>query len=133
MELVETIASGDRVLAYIVRNELAPSKTTFVTPDALSFQVGFVVYPANSEIPRHVHRPIKRELNVTSEALIVKKGSCEVDFFTDEKQLVTTRTLQTGDVLLLVGGGHGFRVKEDTILLEIKQGPYTGLDEKEHF
>jgi len=31
----------------------------------------------------------------------------------------------------LVGGGHGFRMQEDTVLLEIKQGPYLGLGEKE--
>jgi hypothetical protein len=133
MEHVEQIASNDHLLAYIIRRELQPSKTTFVTPDILNFQAGFIVYPADSEIPRHVHKPIHRELNGTSEVLFVKKGRCEVDFFTDEKQLVATRELRTGDVLLLLGGGHGFRVLEDTIFLEIKQGPYTGLDEKERF
>jgi hypothetical protein len=33
----------------------------------------------------------------------------------------------------MVGGGHGFRIKEDTVLLEIKQGPYLGVDDKELF
>ena len=33
----------------------------------------------------------------------------------------------------MTGGGHGFCMLEDTVLLEIKQGPYTGLEEKEHF
>jgi hypothetical protein len=33
----------------------------------------------------------------------------------------------------MVGGGHGFHMLEDTVLLEVKQGPYTGIDEKEHF
>jgi hypothetical protein len=41
--------------------------------------------------------------------------------------------LETGDIILLVAGGHGFRCLEDTVLLEIKQGPYTGLVEKEAF
>ena len=35
--------------------------------------------------------------------------------------------------MLMVGGGHGFRMLEDTVFLEVKQGPYTGLDEKERF
>jgi hypothetical protein len=133
MEPVETIVSDGRVLAYIVRSEMKPARTTFMTPEDLSFQVGFIVYPQNSEIPRHVHKPIQRTLHTTSEVLLVKQGRCEVDFFTDQKQLVTTREMRTGDLLLLVGGGHGFRVFEDTVLLEIKQGPYTGLDEKERF
>jgi hypothetical protein len=38
-----------------------------------------------------------------------------------------------GDVVVLLDGGHGFRMLEDTVLLEIKQGPYSGLGEKEQF
>jgi hypothetical protein len=133
MEVVERIDSNDRILAYIIRREMDPAKTTFVTPEQLSFQAGFIVYPANSEIARHVHKPIHRELNGTSEVLFVKKGRCEVDIFTNDKKLVATRDLRAGDVLMLISGGHGFRILEDTVFLEIKQGPYTGLDEKERF
>ena len=35
--------------------------------------------------------------------------------------------------MLMVGGGHGFRIVEDTVFLEIKQGPYQGQEEKERF
>ena len=49
------------------------------------------------------------------------------------RELVATRELRQGDVMLMIAGGHGFRMLEDTILLEIKQGPYTGIDEKERF
>jgi hypothetical protein len=30
-------------------------------------------------------------------------------------------------------GGHGFRMLEDTVLLEVKQGPYGGQAEKSRF
>jgi hypothetical protein len=46
---------------------------------------------------------------------------------------VATRELRDGDIMLMVGGGHGFRMIDDTILIEVKQGPYTGIDEKERF
>ena len=36
-------------------------------------------------------------------------------------------------IVLMVGGGHGFQIKEDTVILEIKQGPYLGADDKELF
>jgi hypothetical protein len=68
-----------------------------------------------------------------SEVLVVREGRLEVDFYTDQKQYLETRTLERGDLLILVGGGHGFRCLEDTILVEIKQGPYIGPDEKERF
>jgi hypothetical protein len=47
--------------------------------------------------------------------------------------LVASRELRSGDITLMVGGGHGFRMQEDTVFLEVKQGPYTGIDEKECF
>jgi hypothetical protein len=133
MQLLEEITAGDRTLAFVIRREMDPRRTTFFTPENLNFQAGFIVYPAGAEIARHTHKPIKRTLTGTSEVLVVKQGRCEVDFFTDDKTLVTTRELRTGDVLVLLGGGHGFRLLEDTVFLEIKQGPYTGLDEKERF
>jgi hypothetical protein len=65
--------------------------------------------------------------------ILVKKGRCLLDIYNDERELVATRELSAGDLMLMVGGGHGFRMLEDTILLEIKQGPYTGVEEKERF
>jgi len=130
---VEVIGAGDRPVAYIVRSDLLPDKTTFVTPPHLPQQVGFVAYPAGGVIERHRHRPIERRLTGTSEVLVVRKGRCEVDLFDEQGAKLASRELRVGDVLVLVSGGHGFRMLEDTVLLEVKQGPYTGLDEKEHF
>jgi hypothetical protein len=56
-----------------------------------------------------------------------------MEVYNDERGLVATRELCAGDIMLMVGGGHGFRMLEDTVLLEVKQGPYTGVDEKERF
>ncbi len=120
-------------LAYIIRGKLNPTQTTFLTPPEFKQQVGFIVYPAGGEIQRHVHRPLERHLVGTSEVLIVRRGRCEIDIYNDERELVATRELGQGDIMLMVGGGHGFRMLEDTVFLEVKQGPYTGLDEKERF
>ncbi|MEW6172016.1 MAG: hypothetical protein AB1510_02975 [Bacillota bacterium] len=133
MEYVEHIGWKDKLLACIIRNEISPQKTTFVSPPEFNLQVGFVVYPSGGKISRHVHRPLERNIVGTSEVLVVRKGKCTVDIYNDSRELVASRELRTGDVLIMVGGGHGFHMLEDTVLLEIKQGPYTGLDEKERF
>lgn len=133
MDAVEHIEWNGQPLCYIIRGTLSPAKTTFLTPPEFKQQVGFIVYPAGGTIQRHVHKPIERRLVGTSEVLMVKKGRCEVDFYNDGRQLVATREVATGDVLLLVSGGHGFRMIEDTTFLEIKQGPYVSVEEKERF
>jgi hypothetical protein len=133
MEQVEKITDGDIPLVYIIRHELAPNETTFLTPPEFKQQVGFVVYPEGGEVPRHLHHPLERHLVGTSEVLILKSGRCEMDVYNDNEELIATRELRAGDLMLLVNGGHGFRMLEDTIFLEVKQGPYTGLEEKRRF
>ena len=129
----EWIERNGKPLAFIIRASVMPDKTEFLTPNDFKQQVGFVVYPKGGEIKRHVHLPLERHLVGTSEVLILKKGRAEIDIYDDDRTLVTTRELRTGDIMLMVGGGHGFRMLEDTVFLEVKQGPYTGIDEKERF
>lgn len=130
---IEQIAQDDRVFCFIIRAEMMPEKTIFLTPPEFKQQVGFIVYPAGGEVARHVHLPLERHLVGTAEVLVVKKGHCAMDIYNDAHELIDTRDLFTGDTVLLVAGGHGFRMIEDTIFLEIKQGPYLDTEEKERF
>jgi len=132
-DLIERICWGETCLAYIIRASYLPDETTFLTPPEYKQQIGYIVYPAGSSIQRHLHRSLKRNIEGTSEVLVVKQGRCEIDIFNMDQELVATRELYEGDIMLLIDGGHGFRMREDTILLEVKQGPYLGLDEKERF
>ncbi|MCJ7518495.1 MAG: hypothetical protein MUO42_02350 [Anaerolineaceae bacterium] len=132
-QLVEIISDMGKPLTYIIRHGITPEATAFLTPPEFKQQVGFVVYPAGGEVKRHLHLPLERRLIGTSEVLIVRQGYCLMDVYNDNRELVATRELRTGDVMLMVGGGHGFRMLEDTIFLEVKQGPYLPVKEKEHF
>ncbi len=130
---MEIIRWQDEPLTYIIPAGDRPDRTEFITTPEICQQVGFVVYPAGGEVRRHLHRSVERHLEGTSEVLFVRRGRCEIDIFSPEKQLVATRQLQAGDLVVLIGGGHGLRMLEDTILLEIKPGPYLGAEEKELF
>ena len=130
---LEEIFWKDKTLAQLIRAQDQPSQTAFLTPTDLSQQVGFVVYAKGGEIKRHLHRQLERHLVGTSEVLVVRQGRCEIDLYNDAKELVATRELCAGDIVLLVGGGHGIRMLEDTVFLEVKLGPYIGPEEKELF
>jgi hypothetical protein len=131
--LIEIVSWQDQPLTYIIRSHLMPDRTTFLTPPAFKQQVGFVVYARGGEVAKHLHLPLERRLIGTSEVLVVRKGRCLIDVYNDEHALVATKEVQAGDVLLMVAGGHGFRMLEDTVFLEIKQGPYLDVEEKERF
>ena len=133
-EFIHRVLSRDGdLLAYIIRASFSSDITSFVTPPEHNFQVGFVVHPQGAEIQSHLHRTIDRHISNTSEVLVVRKGNCEIDVFDNQKRLVETLQMTPGDVMVMISGGHGFRMLEDTVLLEIKQGPYIGIEEKERF
>ena len=129
---IVTAPSG-QALAYIVRAAWRPERTEFVTPDTFSLQMGMIVYGKGQSITPHMHLPITREVQGTNEVVSVRQGSCTVDLFDDARQLVGTRRLEQGDIILLLGGGHGFHMLEDTVLFEVKQGPFAGGRDKERF
>ena len=128
--LYEIIKWNDLPLAYIIHSNPLPEQTTFITPPEFKQQVGFIVYQAGGEVKRHLHLALERHLIGTTEVLILQKGHCLADIYNDERELVATRELRTGDVMLMVGGGHGFRILEDTVFLEVKQGPFLPVTEK---
>ena len=130
---LQIISDGDESLAYVVRADWDPQKTEFLTPHHFGQQMGMIVYSAGKEIAPHVHLPAVREVRGTTECIVVRKGSCLIDIYTSAKKFVSTHRLQCGDIVLLLGGGHGFRMLEDTVLFEVKQGPYVSDADKERF
>jgi hypothetical protein len=131
---IEYIKTQNNVLATIlIRRDYQPDGTTFITSPELAQQVGFVVYPAGGMIKRHLHKNVDRKNISSSEALLIREGRLEIDIYDQEKNLLATRELQAGDFVLMVSGGHGFRILEPVVLLEIKLGPYAGAADKELF
>ncbi len=133
MQPIEIHRDGDVPLAYIVRAGWMPEATRFLTPDHFGQQMGMIVYGAGQEIRPHLHLPVVREVHGTTECIVVRKGTCLLDLYDADKRLLSTHELATGDIALLLGGGHGFRMLEDTVLFEVKQGPFVGAADKERF
>jgi hypothetical protein len=132
---IERIESKGRLLGLIVRASASlPDRTLFLTEGTLPFQAGFIVYGQGGAVEPHVHHPVERTLSMTSEVLLVRHGSCWVDFYDDQRRLMASRRMIAGDLVILYDGGHGVRMPDEPcVLFEIKQGPYPGTDEKERF
>ena len=56
-----------------------------------------------------------------------------VDFYKTDKTYLSSKLLNSGDVILLSAGGHGFEMLEDSEIIEVKQGPFTGNIDKSRF
>ena len=89
--------------------------------------------PKGYEIPPHLHNKVKRSVEYTNEVLLIKSGKVRVDFYNEDKIYFKSVTLNKGDVILLVCGGHGFEMLEQSEMIEIKQGPYVDDNDKTRF
>lgn len=130
---VEQITHSGQVLAILIPSTYQDDGIQFFTPSEYSQQLAYMHYGAGKEIAPHFHLPVLRQITLTQEVLIIRKGKVRVDFYDGNQSYVHSRILRTGDVLLLVSGGHGFEVLEELEMIEVKQGPYAGDGEKVRF
>jgi hypothetical protein len=131
--MIERIYSGDQELALILRTSFCQPGIHFFTPGDYSQQIGYMNRPLGYVIPPHVHLPKLREVQYTKEVLFIKSGRVRVDFYSDDEAYIQSEILETGDVILLARGGHGFEMLEPSEIIEVKQGPYAGDEDKRRF
>ena len=131
--MIETLKHGDQLLAVIVSNRFNEKGIHFFTPNDLSQQLAYMRHPAGKVIDPHVHNAVSRSVHVTQEVLFIKKGKLRVDFYDNGQKYLESRILEEGDVILLATGGHGFEVLEEIEMIEVKQGPYAGDQDKTRF
>ena len=129
----ERITKDGVLLAVIVRATPSPAKTVFYSPEDAPLQMGSIVHSAGAVIRAHTHKEAARVVELTQEVLLVERGRVRITLFTPAGQPAYRGELRTGDKILLVQGGHGFEMLEDTVLFEVKQGPYAGYESGKKF
>lgn len=130
---LEIIKHEGEIVAILVKAGFDQPGIHFVTPPNLTQQVAFMKHPQGKTIVPHKHNLVHREVVVTQETLYVRKGRLRVDLYTDDQEFLDSRTLTDGDLIVLCAGGHGFEMLEETSILEVKQGPFAGPEDKVRF
>jgi hypothetical protein len=124
--------SGEQ-LGLVVRSGYSVSGVEFLTPDSFGQQLALMNRPKGEVIQPHIHLPVNRELNGTQEVIIMKSGRMRVDFYEKTREYVGSTVLEPGDIALMNSGGHGFEVLEDSVFIEVKQGPFVEGKDKIRF
>ncbi|MEW5801266.1 MAG: hypothetical protein AB1847_04080 [bacterium] len=130
---IEHIFHENSLLAIIIHSDFHKEGIEFFTPDDYSQQIAYMNRPAGYRVTPHIHNKLQREVFYTQEVLFMKRGMVKVDFYDERRNHVDTRILKTGDVILLASGGHGFEMIEQSEIIEVKQGPYAGDNDKTRF
>tara|TARA_B110001452_G_scaffold253793_1_gene244817 strand:+ start:305 stop:712 length:408 start_codon:yes stop_codon:yes gene_type:complete len=105
----------------------------FFTANNLNMQIGLMGHSKNHIIKPHFHINRKKIVKQMSELLIIFSGQLKVYFYNKKKLRDKSLILNKKDMILLISGGHGFKVLKKLEMLEIKQGPFIGEKDKMRF
>lgn len=128
-EFEEIKSGGGEVIAIVVRDRFEKEGINFVSKEDYPLQLGILNHKRGHEIKPHYH--IKREtvIDRVQEIVYIKKGGVIVDLYDLNNEKFRSIELSAGDTILFVDGGHGIEMLEDTRIVEVKQGPYSGKGE----
>ncbi len=125
--MIEKIEWNGKKFALIVRKDFKPKGVDFITADDNPLQLGVSVYGKRTKIKPHIHKKSIKTIEDIQEVLHIVYGRVEAEFYDEEGKRITGTVLDKGDTILLLSGGHGFNILEDSKIIEIKQGPYSGV------
>lgn len=129
---IQKIVVDNEVLALFIKRDIINelNKTTIFTPDEWKIQVGYNIHKSGDVVSKHYHirsGNISKDIGV--EALYVIKGLIKIYIYNPKnKSLITTFKAGEGD-LVIMKSGHKVEYLKDSILLQVKEGPYPGENE----
>lgn len=132
---MQMIKDGDEIITIIYREKDWKEGLNFITPDSTFLQAGSWHYPKGKKLASHIHKHYERTATLTHELVYVKQGSMKILLYDKNKNFKEDFILYTGDLAVLINGGHGYEILEDnTQIIEAKNGPFVDVDtDKEKF
>ena len=132
--MIEKIYHKNKLYALIVRAKFRNKKgISFFTPNDTNQQFGYMKHDKGHLIKPHKHKKRTTKIFYTTEVIILFKGSLRVDFYDQKQKYLFSKIIRKKDIIMLVYGGHGFKVLKKIEMIEVKQGPYNITKDKVKF
>ena len=126
---MEEIKSDDeKTIAIVVRKEFGTEGINFVSKEAYPLQLAVSTYKKGSKIKPHFHIEKEIIIHEVQEVVHIESGRTIVNLYDLDGEKFKSVELSADDTIFFIDGGHGFKMLEDTKIIEVKQGPYFGKD-----
>ena len=132
--MIEKVLHKNKLFALIVRGKFRKkSGINFFTSKKATQQFGYMKHKKNHIIKPHNHNKRLTKILSTTEVILLLKGAFRVDFYDNKKKYLFSKIIKEKDIIMLVHGGHGFKVLKNIEMIEVKQGPYSLSSDKIKF
>jgi len=103
-----------------------------LTPEDQWIQVSIIPLDAGKKISPHIHQDRQEHIpraTITQESWFVVRGSIGICLYDLDKTAIQEVKLDQGGLLITFNGGHSMEaLEEGAVVMETKNGPYTGRD-----
>jgi hypothetical protein len=133
--VIKRITDNGNLIAIVGSLEDVPYGNNFITDPESPMQLG-IMRNDKGQIANHVHKVRNRQSkSISCEFHMVITGKMILSLFNASKNLITKMTLCPSMFCMLFNGGHGYEIiRDDTVMIEVKLGNYTSVEEdKEKF
>ena len=132
--MIEKVLYKNKLFALIVRGKYRKKEgINFFTSKEATQQFGFMKHKKNHIIKPHKHNKRLTRILRTTEVILLLKGTLRVDFYNDKYKYLFSKKINERDIIMLIHGGHGFKVLKNAEMIEVKQGPYSLASDKTKF
>ena len=121
--LINSVVDGEPI-AYLMRKSSIDDERSGNEDKKQLLQVCGKRLPAGKRFAPHRHLPTIRETVGTQEAWVVIEGRVVVVLYDIDDRQIEAVALDAGDCLVTYRGGHAMTSTKDSVLYEIKNGPY---------
>jgi cupin fold WbuC family metalloprotein len=135
--MIEYIKDLDGNILHIVHRANNDSIRDDIVNPSEFIQVAYMRPESGQSFQPHYHlkRTSSNDTVITQETWIIISGSIEAFYYDESNSLLCRRVLNKSDCTITLGGGHSYKcLEEETVVYEIKNGPYVGREnDKEYF
>ena len=127
MKNIYSKSNKEYLLASIINKSTITDYRQDLSPEDEFIQVSARKFDKLITVAPHKHLKIDRRSDITQETWIIIEGKVKAQIFDINDKLQNKEILSSGDCIVLFRGGHSLEVLEkNTIMYEVKNGPYFG-------
>jgi hypothetical protein len=130
---IERIEKDGELLAIVIRAHYQPAHVDFVTEEKDGLQLGFQMRKQGERVKAHQSLPFQNISIPAHKIYYLQSGQATIDIYDQCDDLVSVVTLNPGDTIMFISGGHGVTFTKDSRMIEVKQGPYRQRENEKRF
>ena len=130
---MEIFDKENKLLALVVKKNTSKKDKDFHTDHSSEFQLASFNLKKDEIIQRHYHEKQERRIFSTNEVIVLQSGKMMLTIYDSNLEKIEDIFIESGDMVALFDGGHEIKILEDSIFIEVKQGPYFEQKDKKRF